>query len=70
MGDHGETVKGSLGQGPVPSPMDTYNSTFELFCRWGFQGGSMIKNPPANAGDWDSILGSGRSPGEANGNPL
>ena len=33
----------------------------------------MVKNPPANAGyvrDVDSIPGSGRSPGERNGNPL
>ena len=30
----------------------------------------MIKNPPANAGDPGSIPGSGRSPGEGNGNPL
>ena len=30
----------------------------------------MIKNQPANAGDMGSILGSGRSPGEGNGNPL
>ena len=31
----------------------------------------MIKNPPAiNAGDPGSILGSGRSSGEGNGNPL
>ena len=30
----------------------------------------MIKNPPANAGDMNSIPGSGRSPGEGNGNPL
>ena len=30
----------------------------------------MIKNPPANAGDADLILGQGRSPGEGNGNPL
>ena len=28
------------------------------------------KNPPANAGDAGSIRGSGRSPGEGNGNPL
>ena len=27
----------------------------------------MIKNPPANAGDVDSIPGSGRSSGEENG---
>ena len=30
----------------------------------------LVKNPPANAGDADSIPGSGRSPGEANGNSL
>ena len=30
----------------------------------------MIMNPIANAGDLGSILGSGRSPGEGNGNPL
>ena len=30
----------------------------------------MIKNLPSNAGDASSIPGSGRSPGEANGNPL
>ena len=36
----------------------------------GFPGGSVVKNPPANAGDTGSILESGRSPGEGNGNPL
>ena len=30
----------------------------------------MVKNPCANAGDAGSIPGSGRSPGEGNGNPL
>ena len=30
----------------------------------------MVKNPPANAGESGSIPGSGRSPGEENGNPL
>ena len=30
----------------------------------------MVKNPPANAGDSSLISGSGRSPGEGNGNPL
>ena len=30
----------------------------------------MVKNPPVNAGDMGSIPGSGRSPGEGNGNPL
>ena len=32
--------------------------------------GSVVKNPLANAGDVGSIPGSGRSPGERNGNPL
>ena len=36
----------------------------------GFPGGSVVKNPPANAGDTSSIPGSGRSPGGGNGNPL
>ena len=30
----------------------------------------MVKTLPANAGDLGSIPGSGRSPGEGNGNPL
>ena len=30
----------------------------------------MVKNLPTNAEDVDSILGSGRSPGEGNGNSL
>ena len=36
----------------------------------GFQSGSVLKNPPANAGDAGLIPGSGRSSGEGNGNPL
>ena len=36
----------------------------------GFLGGSVVKNPPANAGDAGLIPGSGRSPGKGNGNPL
>ena len=35
-----------------------------------FPGGSVLKNPPVNAGDEGSIPGSVRSPGEGNGNPL
>ena len=33
-----------------------------------FPGGSVVKNPPANAGHAASIPGSGRPPGERNGN--
>ena len=36
----------------------------------GFPGGSVVKNPPANAGDTGMIPGSRRSHGEGNGNPL
>ena len=35
-----------------------------------FPGGSLVKDPPASAGDAGSIPGSRRSPGEGNGNPL
>ena len=37
---------------------------------WGFPDGSVVKNPPANAGDAVLIPGLETSPGEGNGNPL
>ena len=36
----------------------------------GFPDGAVVKNPPANVRDVDLNSGSGRSPGEGNGNPL
>ena len=46
----------------------------DLTLLWGFPGGARVaKNPPDNSGDpgdASSILGSGRAPGEGNGNPL
>ena len=36
----------------------------------GFPDGSVVKNLPANAGDVSLIPGSGRSPGEGDGNAL
>ena len=36
----------------------------------GFPGGSEVKVSACNVGDLGSIPGSGRSPGEGNGNPL
>ena len=45
----------------------------EIFLTQGFPGGSVVKNPPANAGnagDMGSIPGLGRSPGEGNSYPL
>ena len=37
---------------------------------FGFPGGSDVKASAYNAGDLGLIPGSGRSPGEGNGNPL
>ena len=42
-------------------------------CSWGFPGGRVVKNPPANAGDARKVRlipGSGRSPRGGNVNPL
>ena len=44
-----------------------FNFTSDLF---GFPGGSEVKASACNVGDLGSIPGSGRSPGEGNGNPL
>ena len=46
---------------------------FFFFSCWevlGFPGGSVVKNPPANAGDKDLIPWLGTSPEEGNDNPL
>ena len=48
------------------------NNVNEAF-HWGFPGGAVVKNPPANAEetrDVSSIPGWGRSPRVGNGNPL
>ena len=58
--------------------VETYNKEKKpefqsLFLSLGFPDGTMVKNTPTNAGDTrnaDSVPGSGRSPGEGNGNPL
>ena len=44
--------------------------TFEVNTLLAFPGGSVVKNPPANAGNMGSIPGSGRSHGEGNDNLL
>ena len=46
-------------------PLSVYNGAFQVVL--------VVKNPPANAGDlgdMNLIPGSGRVPGEGNGNPL
>ena len=63
------------------STLKDFNSGFSLLKRLKamfnltYQGGyvpgaPVVKNPPANAGDTDSIPGLRTSPGEGNGNPL
>ena len=41
-----------------------------IYIHIGFPGGSEVKASACNVGDLGSIPGSGRSPGEGNGNPL
>ena len=41
-----------------------------LWISMSFPGGSVVKNPPANTGDMDSIPGLERSSGDGNGHPL
>ena len=43
---------------------------WELTYTFGFPGGSVVKNLPANAEDEGLIPGSGRAPEKGNGNPL
>ena len=40
------------------------------FCIWGLPDGSVVRDPPANAGDEGLIPRSAKSPGEGNVNPL
>ena len=49
---------------------DHINLCLRLYFLEDFPGGSVVKKPPANAGDTGSIHGLGKSPGEGNGNPL
>ena len=56
---------------PTYLPSALFKSQFGLLTSpWGFPGGSVVKNPSANAEDMCLISGSGRSLGEGNGNPL
>ena len=54
-------------------PQCVVHKTFENQSNWGFPGGSVVKNLPANAGDAgdaSSIPGSGRYPGVGKRFPL
>ena len=66
---------------PPPTPLGRHRAPGWAPCAYssfppasslsmGFPGGPEVKNLPANTGDMGSTPGSGRSPGEGNGNPL
>ena len=60
-----------LTPGPPGKSLGSLKSFQSL--EMGFPGGSVVKNPPANAGDTEDlglIPGLKRSPGVGNGNPL
>ena len=55
-----------IGPGKIPvKPLEAI-----ILLSGGFPGGSVVKNPPANAGDSDLILVSRKSPGIGNSIPL
>ena len=58
----------------IPSHLAPEASVYPLpLLQHGFPGGTVVENPPADAGDAgdaDSIPGSGRFPGGENGHPL
>ena len=63
--------KGKMFNDPLfPFIPTTPCNNLSVICWMGFPGGLVVKNPPVSAGDSDLILGSGRSPGEGNGNKL
>ena len=62
-----------VGHNLATKPMLIHGLILFLLYKMGFPGDSVVKNPPANAGDIrdaGSIPGSGRSPVEGKGNPL
>ena len=54
----------------VASVSSVQQSESTVYMYQGFPGGSVVKNPPANAGDTGLIPESGRPSGEGNGNLL
>ena len=62
-GGEAEHTSPGVGEGVEDPKVLSYHSK-------GFPGVLVVKNPPANATDLASILGSGRSPGGGNGNPF
>ena len=62
--EKGMATHSSILASPAPHPKKGLKEIL------GFPGGSEVKASACNAGDPGSIPGSGRSPGEGNGNPL
>ena len=63
-------VKSGLIELLVGPCRDMVQNMWFLFSAFGFPGGSVVKNMPANAGNMGSILGSGRFSRGENSNPL
>ena len=61
---------GPLSVGHYPSTSSGQRFEWNPLSLLGFPGGSVVKNMPVNAEVLDLITGSGRSPGEGNGNLL
>ena len=64
---------GGIGQDELYKKKQRHKHREITMYKMGFQGGAVVKNPPANTGDardMGLIPGSRRSPGEGNGNPL
>ena len=73
------TLKGEVTEVQINITFLQVSSSWGLFCVCvcvtylpdeGFPGGSEGKASACNVGDLGSVPGSGRSPGEGNGNPL
>ena len=61
---------GNHKEGIEETPGQVHGYLRWVLCSMGFPGGLEVKASAWNAGDPGSIPGSGRSPGEGNGNPL
>ena len=54
----------------ILAPIMYFINYYNFIVTLGFPGGLEVKASASNAGDLGSIPGTGRSPGEGNGNPL
>ena len=70
VGKRAQDVLNTEIQGLSPASFSFFFFLNFLFYSGVFPGGSDSKASACNAGDLGSVPGSGRSPGEGNGNPL